>query len=219
MQSSVKRVILLAALTVAVCVAPAFAQKYEVNPYAGGMWMSNYNSTLTFKNPGIFGLRGGVYVTDNILIEGNGGWQNQFNFSGYNYSTSAVLWEAAGSYNFRQHNFHGVAPFLLLGVGGTTIKQQDGVNVNGNSRTVFTYRLATPQATAGPIPNTLGILVLRNNQTFFNISYGGGIKGERLWGPVGLRADFRGRTIPNFYHNSINSFEATGGILFSWGER
>jgi hypothetical protein len=61
--------------------------------------------------------------------------------------------------------------------------------------------------------------VLEDGDTFFNYSYGGGVKGSRLWGPVGLRADIRGRTMPNFFGEHIHSFEATGGLLLSWGER
>jgi len=220
MQSSVKRVILLAALTIGVCVAPVFAQKYEINPYAGGVWMSDFNSSLTFNNPAIFGVRGGAYVTDNVMIEGNAGWMNQFNFSGYpSYHTSGVLWEAAGSYNFHTSGFKGVVPFGILGVGGLTINSENKINLNSPTRSVYVFPLATPQQTGSPFPNTLGTLVLRNNSTFFNFSYGGGFKGERLWGPIGVRVDVRGRTIPNFFSKAITSFEATGGMLVSWGER
>ena len=45
------------------------------------------------------------------------------------------------------------------------------------------------------------------------------LKGVRLWGPVGLRADFRGRTLPNFYGSSLTWFEMTGGFNIIWGER
>ena len=38
-------------------------------------------------------------------------------------------------------------------------------------------------------------------------------------GPIGFRADFRGRTIPNFFQQTINWPEVTGGLLLSWGER
>jgi len=32
-------------------------------------------------------------------------------------------------------------------------------------------------------------------------------------GPIGFRADVRGRTIPNFYHETINWPAVTGGLL------
>jgi len=36
---------------------------------------------------------------------------------------------------------------------------------------------------------------------------------------MGLRADIRGRTIPNFLGNSTSWPELTGGLTFTWGER
>jgi hypothetical protein len=51
------------------------------------------------------------------------------------------------------------------------------------------------------------------------VSYGGGLKALQLWGPVGLRADVRGRTMPNFFGERLTWGEATGGLTFSWGER
>src|SRR5262245_7962164 len=55
MQTLTKGLIL--SLGIAVCLAgsPAFAQKYELHPYAGGMFMTDYQKVLDFKNPGIFG--------------------------------------------------------------------------------------------------------------------------------------------------------------------
>ena len=61
--------------------------------------------------------------------------------------------------------------------------------------------------------------VLSDGDTFFTVNYGGGVKAMNVWGPVGLRADVRGRTIPNFFHESPSWPEVTGGLLFSWGER
>ena len=36
---------------------------------------------------------------------------------------------------------------------------------------------------------------------------------------VVIRADIRGRTLPNFIGESMNWPEITGGVTFSWGER
>ena len=218
MQSSLKRVFFLAVLTMGICVAPIFAQEYEVHAYAGGLTMGSYNSNLNFKNPAIFGLKGGAYVSDHVMIEGNAGWLNQINFSGYNYRTSGILYEGALSYNFF-HGFHGAVPFVSFGAGGLTVKTHAGVNMNDHNESVYVFPLSNPQPTAGPIPNTLGTLTVSDNDTFFTFSYGGGLKGERLWGPLGLRLDIKGRAIPGFYGSTINAFEATGGVLFSWGER
>ena len=218
MQSSVKRILLLAALTIGISSLPLFAQEYEVHPYAGGMWMSDYNSTLTFKTPGVWGLKGGAYLTDHVMLEGNAGWINQINFKGYSTRTGGVLYEGAVNYNFNQSWVHGAVPFVSFGMGGLTVKTRNGT-VNNTNQALFVYPLAQPQYTTGPIPNTTGTLVMTDNDTFFNFSYGAGIKGQRLWGPLGLRADLRGRTITSFYGQNINAIEATAGLLFSWGER
>jgi hypothetical protein len=39
-----------------------------------------------------------------------------------------------------------------------------------------------------------------------------------LWGPLGFRADFRGRILPNFHQSTSTWPELTGGVLFSWEE-
>jgi len=46
----------------------------------------------------------------------------------------------------------------------------------------------------------------------------GGVKAERLWGPIGLRGDVRGRTLPNMFGDSLTWVETTGGVTISWGE-
>ena len=49
-------------------------------------------------------------------------------------------------------------------------------------------------------------------------NYGGGIKLNRLAGPVGLRFDVRGwRTADIAGQGGIHIFEASGGVTFSWG--
>lgn len=57
-----------------------------------------------------------------------------------------------------------------------------------------------------------------DGDTFFNFSDGGGVKAPKLRGPIGLRADVRGRTIPNLHGESTSWLELTGGITISWGE-
>src|SRR5207247_11023864 len=80
---------------------------------------------------------------------------------------------------------------------------------------VINTRLATaPSGTTALVAND----VLRSNDTFFAVSYGGGLKAERLWGPMGIFGDFRGRTIPNFFSKSFNWPEVSAGLTFSWGE-
>jgi len=50
-------------------------------------------------------------------------------------------------------------------------------------------------------------------------NYGGGVKLDRLAGPVGLRFDVRGWRMADIAdQGSINIFEASGAITFTWGE-
>ncbi|MBM3789554.1 MAG: hypothetical protein FJW35_04285 [Acidobacteria bacterium] len=50
----------------------------------------------------------------------------------------------------------------------------------------------------------------------FAINYGGGVKLARLWGPVGLRLDARGYTVPKVLSTKLNMFELSGGVLVSF---
>ena len=53
--------------------------------------------------------------------------------------------------------------------------------------------------------------------TTFAGNYGGGVKVNRLAGPVGLRFDFRGwRTADIASGGGINIFEASGAVTFTW---
>src|SRR4051812_15153868 len=55
--------------------------------------------------------------------------------------------------------------------------------------------------------------------TFLAMSYGGGLKVLRKWGPVGYRVGLRGRTLPNYSGFAYSWLEATGGLTFAWGDR
>jgi hypothetical protein len=48
-------------------------------------------------------------------------------------------------------------------------------------------------------------------------NYGGGVKFERLIGPMGLRFDVRGYSVPGVLDSTLNIFEASGGLIFSFG--
>jgi hypothetical protein len=54
--------------------------------------------------------------------------------------------------------------------------------------------------------------------TKFAANYGGGVKFNRLAGPVGLRFDVRGWTIPDFLENTLNVLEVSGGVTITWGK-
>jgi hypothetical protein len=53
------------------------------------------------------------------------------------------------------------------------------------------------------------------------LNYGGGIKLQRLLGPMGLRFDVRGYRAMNIIFisskNSLNIFEASAGLIFTFG--
>jgi hypothetical protein len=55
--------------------------------------------------------------------------------------------------------------------------------------------------------------------TFLSMSYGGGFKVLRKWGPLGYRLDARGRTLPNYNGFTYSWFEATAGLTIAWGDR
>ena len=55
--------------------------------------------------------------------------------------------------------------------------------------------------------------------TFLSMSYGGGLKVLRKWGPLGYHIDVRGRTLPNYNGFAYSWLETTGGLTFSWGDR
>ena len=58
--------------------------------------------------------------------------------------------------------------------------------------------------------------VIGDGDTFLTLSYGGGLKAPLLWGPVGLRSDIRGRTVPNLHGKAVTWLELTGGLTFTF---
>jgi hypothetical protein len=58
---------------------------------------------------------------------------------------------------------------------------------------------------------------LKPFDTTFAGNYGGGIKFNKLAGPVGLRFDIRGWRLAPLENQNLNIFEATGAITFTWG--
>jgi hypothetical protein len=62
--------------------------------------------------------------------------------------------------------------------------------------------------------------VFRDNSTFFTFSYGGGLKFQNVWGPLGFFGDIRGRTLPNLFNGHGNTWlEVSAGLNFAWGEK
>jgi hypothetical protein len=206
-----------------------FAQVAEINPYAGFYWPGSPsltpNSVGDFQNNQLLGVRGGYYITSGFEIGGNYSWSNHFQPKSTDLASAlaraagfpqgkvrANIWEAEFSYNFGKQSMFGysVKPYVAAGAGGLTTR------VGSSERFVLNTRPVT--ALSG---NTVLVAkdVLRNNDTFFAFSYGGGLKAERLWGPMGAFGDFRGRSIPNFFSKSFTWPEVSAGLTFSWGER
>jgi hypothetical protein len=160
----------------------------------------------------------------------------------------ANLWELEFTYNFGRRNLFGstaVRPYLVAGGGGITTNMKDGdafvlnntfINVpgvnpatlqaaerNGTLQSIVPVDTRDGVAFAGtPTGSTVIVAndVLRDHSTFFTFSYGGGLKTQRVWGPLGFFGDVRGRAIPNFFNgHGTNLFELSAGLNFSWGER
>jgi hypothetical protein len=141
-----------------------------------------------------------------------------------------------------------VRPYLVAGAGGITTNQNNGdlfvlnntfIDVPGVSPATLraaqangTLQNFVPGANLADgvaiTSNTAGtgstVVVandaFRGNQTFFTFSYGGGLKTQRVLGPMGFFGDIRGRTIPNFFAgHGTNRLELTAGLNFAWGER
>jgi len=206
----------------------AFAQFAEINPYAGFYWPGSPALTPfsvgDFQNNQLLGARGGFYITSNFEIGGNYSWSNHFQPKNKDVASAlagaagmpqarvrANIWEAEFSYNLASHSAfgHSVKPYATVAAGGLT------TTVGDKGFVLNTRAVTLPSGARTLVAND----VLRNNDTFFAVSYGGGVKVQRLWGPMGAFGDFRGRTIPNFFSQTFNWPEISAGLTFSWGER
>lgn len=203
------------------------AQKVETFAYGGAIFPIG-TSIGDFVNTNIWGGSGGVFITPNFELEGSFGYVNHFNlqqdpnpangvFGIARPATRGYIYDALASWNFGQRNALGVrlAPYVTFGIGGLTAQVIDSefVFITGGG-------LTFSPATGAITPNPAAPIILDTRDTFFTFSYGGGVKALNMWGPMGLRADVRGRTIPNFFGKAINWMpEVTGGVTFSWGER
>ena len=206
-----KRISLLLLLVIVLGIGTevAMAQKVEVHPYVGGFFPSQWRKDFTLKNGGIYGLKFGVFTSDRLELEGNFGYIPHFEFKGTDPLSRAMVWEFAPSWNIFSGQFDRVSPYLSLGFGGVT-------SIVGKTDDAFT----TDPIDEADISPVLGPrLTIHDGDTFFQVSYGGGIKALNLWGPVGFRGDVRGRSMPNFFGNSVSWLETSGGLTFTWGER
>jgi len=202
MRQKWQRVLLMTAVIITVAAPALLAQQYEVNPYGGFYW-PNHTSAGRIRNNDIWGVRGGYFFDPNFELEGNFGYINHFNVTGLDVKNRGFLWELAGDYNFssKEWPFHSqFTPFIVVGAGA----------IRSALRDVDSFSYVSP---------TGRFIEMTDHNTFFQVSYGGGIKSQKLWGPLGLRLDVRGRTLPNYYHSTPTFLELTGGVNFMWGER
>jgi hypothetical protein len=186
-------------LAIALNAGAALAQQIEIHPYAGGFFGGDWNGA-DLKREGVYGIRGGVYLMDFVQLDVNYGYINHFALKNTapDLGTRAHIWDFNASYSLNNYNIRRIEPFLTVGVGGLTI------GVHNASGQAFSSSPTTP---------------IKDNDSFLQFTYGGGVKGIRLWGPIGLRADARGRTLPNFYNKALTFLEVTGGFNVMWGER
>jgi hypothetical protein len=197
----------------------------DISPYGGFIWPGSFSGIGDFQNNQILGVKGGFFATSAFEIGGNFYWNNHFQPNDANVpaafagllgfpqgSVKAFVWEPEFTYHFGAHGFFGsaVRPYVVGSIGGLTTHIK-------NSSSVFVLNTRPVDTPTGVIfvPND----VLDNNNTFLTFSYGGGIKASRLWGPMGVFGDFRGRTVPNFFGHGNTWPEISAGLNFAWGEK
>jgi len=204
-----KLMVLTGMISFIVATDSAFAQRAELNPYVGFQWPST-SSAGHLRDDGSYGLRTGYFLDSNTEIEAQLGYIPHFKVEGVDGRSRGFLWNIGTSYNFSTSDFpftRRLAPFVIVDVGGITT-HTDG----------YTYSLPGNIALAGGgTIATVRTVDVRDGDTFFNVSYGAGVKSIGLWGPMGFRAEVRGRTIPNYYHGAPTWFEASVGLNFVFG--
>jgi hypothetical protein len=216
--------LLLFAFALAAAPSSLFSQAAEINPYAGFYWPGNNDSVGDFKNNQLLGVRGGGYLTTNFELGANWAWTNHFQPKSTNPASAfagslgfpqnpsrAHIAELEFTYNFGKTALFGTSfrPYIVGGAGTVWTRTEDAGTFVMNVRPVDT------PVGPGFVPND----VLSNNDVFFTFSYGGGMKFNRVVGPMGFFGDFRGRTMPNFFGSSTTWPELSAGLTFSWGER
>jgi hypothetical protein len=203
----IRRTALIAALILAFS-GIASAQRIEVHPYIGGFVPGKWADTTRLKTEGLYGARGGVYLTQAFEIEGNVAYINHFRFQDRDMGTWSLLWDVNGSYSLLRLRLNRFEPFLTFGAGRTS------VHIRGQAK-----RILLLDPTFNNPASTLPPVVLENGDAFLTVNYGGGFKAFRLWGPFGVRMELRGLTMPDFFGHANHWVEGTAGINISWGER
>src|SRR5215471_4360414 len=101
----------------------ASAQQYEIAPYAGGFFPGKVAQVLVLNREGIYGVRGGVFLTNAIQAEGNWGYINNLSLKDTLTRTRAYIWDG----NFSYHVGQKTKAYGTFGLGSvkTTVSQDD----------------------------------------------------------------------------------------------
>jgi hypothetical protein len=197
----------------------------EIHPYGGFFWPGDTDKS-DLRNEGVYGVKASAAINDYFRVEGNFGYINHFesrvaptqldqSFGIPVRTVNGLLYDINGVLDFSRRPIFGsrFSPYVTLGVGGlsTRVKNDVAAVIGGQFYT-------TDPNTGAVVLDTNRNVIVADNTPFFTFNYGGGIKATNLWGPVGLRADFRGRTFPNFRGDTMTWPEASAGVTFTFGE-
>ncbi len=180
----------------------AFAQKFEIFPYASYANLKIWSNPREFKSSGIYGVKGGWNVTPNLQLGGTFGVMNRLEPEKMELGSRGVLWEGNGSYHFFPSEIKYFVPYLTAGAGVLhTVSLDQAISFSRPDRHTFWWGKDQPY------------------NEFFTFSYGAGVKAQRIRGPLGFRAELRVRTVPDFLGYRTSWIEPTAGVTFTWGER
>jgi hypothetical protein len=176
----------------------SFAQKYEVHPLVGRTAPDKWADLYSLKSVSVVGVKAAVFANNTTQVEGEFEYLPHFEFRGTDPKTRGWVWGVSLSRNVFLNNSK-IIPFFHFGVGGVTARNDPP----GSVTTTFPDRSIT----------------IDHNDTFAAVTYGGGVKALDVIGPVGLRFNIMGRTMPNFFGRGNTWAEFTGGPVFSWGKK
>lgn len=172
------------------------AQSYEIHPLVGRTAPLKWADLYSLKSVSIVGVKAAWSANHNTQVEGEFEYAPHFEFRGSDPKVRGWIWGMNIVRTFTVPRSKAI-PFYTFGVGAVTAR------VDGGSATTV-----LPDRT----------IRIDNNDTFFSMNYGIGVKAMRVMGPVGLRANVYGRTMPNFFGRANSWAEITGGLVFTLGD-
>src|SRR5262245_51284375 len=92
------------------------AQQFEVHPYAGGFFPQKFAGVLNVKREGLYGVKGGVFLTSRLQAEGNFGYINDLRFEDTLERRRAYIWEGLAAFHFT----NSPRLYASFGVGGVS---------------------------------------------------------------------------------------------------